>query len=278
MSFLSNEDGGVFLNSPVQSTVKCDVDYGLVSIIMPNYNGEKYLNETIESVLSQTYPNWELLFVDDCSTDSSLEIVESYNDIRIKVFQNEVNSGAAVSRNWALREATGKWIAFLDSDDVWYPNKLERQLAFMVDNGYCFSYTAYERMDEDSNSLNMRITGPKKINKRKMFRYDYIGCLTVMYDAEKIGVVQVEPSLKCRNDYAIWLKVCRLADCYYLDEVMARYRIREKSLSRIGLKRLIKNQYRLYRYGEKMGVLRSGYHVGLNIFFGFWKKVIFTKR
>ncbi len=122
------------MNSPVQSTVKCDVDYGLVSIIMPNYNGEKYLKETIESVLLQTYANWELLFVDDCSTDNSLKIVKSYGDPRIKVFQNDTNSGAAVSRNLALRKAMGKWIAFLDSDDVWFSEKLEKQLAFMVDN------------------------------------------------------------------------------------------------------------------------------------------------
>ena len=266
------------MKTPLQSAVeKKKLDYGMVSIVMPNYNGEKYVRETIESVLSQTYSNWELLFVDDCSTDDSLEIVRSYGDPRIRTFQNETNSGAATSRNRALREATGRWIAFLDSDDVWLPEKLEKQLAFMVNHGYAFSYTPYERMDEDSNSLNVCITGPKKINKRKMFQYDYIGCLTVMYDAEKIGVVQVEPSLKSRNDYALWLKVCRFADCYYLDEVMARYRIRKNSLSHSGLSKLIRSQYRLYRYGEKMGVVRSLYHTGVNMFFGFWKKIFFVK-
>ena len=111
-------------------------DYGLVSIIMPNYNGAKFLTETIESVLAQTYTNWELLFVDDCSTDNSLELIQDYKDDRIKVLRNEKNSGAAVSRNYALREATGKWIAFLDSDDLWVKDKLQKQLTFMVENKY----------------------------------------------------------------------------------------------------------------------------------------------
>ena len=104
----------------------------LVSIIMPNYNCEKYVSKTIRSVLAQTYTNWELLFVDDCSTDKSIEIVESFQDSRIKILKNEKNSGAAVSRNYALREAKGKWVAFLDSDDLWAPKKLEQQIKYMI--------------------------------------------------------------------------------------------------------------------------------------------------
>ena len=113
-------------------------DFGLVSIVMPNYNSEKYIEATINSVLNQTYQNWELILVDDCSTDNSLEIVRSFDDDRIRILQNEVNSGAAVSRNYALREAQGKWVAFLDSDDLWEPTKLEEQLEFMVENNYAF--------------------------------------------------------------------------------------------------------------------------------------------
>lgn len=253
-------------------------DYGLVSIVMPNYNGEKFLRETIESVLSQTYTNWELLFVDDCSTDNSLELIKSFRDERIRVYQNETNSGAAVSRNTALREAKGKWIAFLDSDDLWVPEKLEEQLKFMVDNGYDFTYTEYSQIDEQSNSLNIEVTGPRKINKHKMFQYNYIGCLTVMYNREKVGLIQVEPSLKSRNDYAIWLKVCRHCTCYLFNKNLARYRIRKSSLSHSGLKKSLRNQYRLFKYGEKMCLISVLWHTFVNMFFGVLKKIFYVRK
>lgn len=253
-------------------------DYGLVSIIMPNYNGEKFLRETIDSVLAQTYQNWEILLVDDCSTDSSLEIAQSFGDGRIRIFQNEQNGGAAVSRNYALREAKGKWIAFLDSDDLWRPEKLERQLKFMAENNYHFSYTEYSHMDEQSQPLGVRVTGPRKISKFKMFCYDYMGCLTVMYDAETVGLIQVEPSLKSRNDYAMWLKVCKRCKCYLLREDLAEYRIRRNSLSHSGLKKSIRNQYRLFRVGEGMCAVRALFHTAVNMFFGVLKKLIYVRK
>lgn len=250
----------------------------LVSIIMPNYNGAKFLKETIDSVVNQTYKNWELLFVDDCSTDNSVDLVAQYKDPRIRIFKNKTNSGAATSRNIALREAAGKWIAFLDSDDLWEENKLKKQIQFMHDHDYHFSYTSYVHINEESEPLNVKVTGPKKIMKRKMFCYNYVGCLTVMYDAELVGLIQVEPTLKSRNDYAIWLKACKLCDCYYLDDTLSKYRVRNNSLTHSGLKPLIKNQYRLYRLGEKMGVIRSVYHVVVNMFFGTLKKIVYVKR
>lgn len=253
-------------------------DYGLVSIIMPNYNGAKFLTETIESVLAQTYTNWELLFVDDCSTDNSLELIQDYKDDRIKVLRNEKNSGAAVSRNYALREATGKWIAFLDSDDLWVKDKLQKQLTFMVERKYDFTYTSYEHINENSDPLNVYVAGPKKIGKCKMFMYDYVGCLTVIFNAEKVGVIQVNPGLKARNDYAIWLKICRICNCYYLNEILAQYRIRKNSISHSGLKKLIVSQYKLFRIGEEMNPIRSAFHTGINIFFGVLKKMFYVKK
>ena len=125
----------------------------LVSIIMPSYNTAPYISETIQSVLNQTYQNWELIVVDDCSTDNTDQVVAYIKDERIKYFKNEKNSGAAISRNRALRESKGRWIAFLDSDDLWMPEKLEKQIAFMESNGYFFSYTNYEEMDMDGNRL-----------------------------------------------------------------------------------------------------------------------------
>ena len=138
----------------------------LVSIIMPSYNTGALIAESIRSVLAQTYGNWELLIVDDCSGDDTCEAVKPFlSDARIRFFRNENNSGAAVSRNRALREAKGRWIAFLDSDDLWTPEKLEKQLGFMERGGYHFSYTAYAEMDEQGKRNGKIVRGPKKITK-----------------------------------------------------------------------------------------------------------------
>lgn len=164
----------------------------LVSIIMPSYNTEKYIAKSIKSVLTQTYQNWELLIVDDCSTDNTDKVVEPYlADSRIRFFRNEQNSGAAVSRNRALREAKGRWIAFLDSDDLWKPEKLHRQINFMQENAYHFSYTNYSEIDEIGNETGITVTGPRKITRRCFYNYCWPGCLTVMYDKDVVGLIQI---------------------------------------------------------------------------------------
>ena len=143
----------------------------LVSIITPSYQTAAYIAETIESVLAQTYTNWEMIIVDDCSTDMTDEVVSPYlNDSRIRYLKNEKNSGAAVSRNRALQEAKGRWIAFLDSDDLWSPEKLEKQIAFMEENHCAFSYTKYEEIDEQSKPLCVYVSGPEKISKFGMYQ------------------------------------------------------------------------------------------------------------
>lgn len=195
----------------------------LVSIIMPSYNTAQYITETIQSVIDQTYHNWELIIVDDCSTDNTDIVVGKIKDPRIRYIKNEKNSGAAVSRNRALREANGRWVAFLDSDDLWKPEKLEKQICFMMKNRYYFSYTNYEEIDADGNKTNVIVTGPKVISKTGMFNYCWPGCLTVMYDRKKIGLIQIT-DIKKNNDYAMWLKVCKKTRCYLLDEVLAEYR------------------------------------------------------
>lgn len=144
---------------------------GLVSIIMPSYNTANFIGETIKSVLEQTYKNWELLIVDDCSTDNTDEVVARYNDERITYMKNLKNSGAAVSRNKALNVARGKWIAFLDSDDLWYQTKLEEQIKYMEKNDYAFSYTSYREIDENGVENGVEVTGPKRITKIGMYRY-----------------------------------------------------------------------------------------------------------
>lgn len=249
----------------------------LVSIIMPSYNTGSFISETIESVLAQTYSNWELIIVDDCSRDDTDDVVSRYlSDDRIRYMKNEVNSGAAVSRNRALRKAKGKWIAFLDSDDLWEPQKLEKQIAFMENHEYHFSYTNYIEIDEDSTINGKCVTGPKRITKQGMYNYCWMGCLTVMYDAEAVGLIQIE-DIKKNNDYAMWLKICRKANCYLLDEALARYRKRSGSISNHGYMKLIKWHYKLYREAEKKNPFFSSVLTVRNLFFGVLKKVLYVK-
>lgn len=250
----------------------------LVSVIMPSYNTAPYIKETIQSVLDQTYTNWELIIVDDCSTDNTEEVLATINDSRIRYFKNEKNSGAVVSRNKALREAKGQWIAFLDSDDLWMPEKLEKQINFMKKNGYSFSYTNYEEIDVDGNRTGIKITGPKRITKTGMFNYCWPGCLTVMFDANKVGLIQIE-DIKKNNDYAMWLKVCQKADCYLLDEYLAQYRKgRAGSVSTHSIKTMIGWHYKLYYEAENMGITRSLFNTGRNLLFGFYKKKRYVEK
>ena len=251
---------------------------GLVSIIMPSYNTASFIEETIQSVLNQTYTNWELIIVDDCSTDNTNEVVDTIKDCRIHYLKNEKNSGAAISRNKALREAKGQWIAYLDSDDLWMPEKLEKQIKFMEENGYVFSYTNYEEIDVDGYKTGVKVTGPKKITKTGMFNYCWPGCLTVMYDANKIGLIQIE-DIKKNNDYAMWLKVCRKADCYLLDEILGQYiKGRVGSVSTHSIRTMIGWHYKLYREAEDMGILSSLFNTGRNLVFGFYKKKRYVRR
>lgn len=250
----------------------------LVSIIMPSYNTGRYISETIESVLAQTYINWELVIVDDCSTDDTDDVVKQFlEDNRIRYIKNEKNSGAAVSRNRALREARGKWIAFLDSDDLWEPEKLEKQISFMVRNQYHFSYTSYCEIDDQSRPNGNVITGPRKISKRGMYCYCWPGCLTVMYDAEYVGLIQIA-DIKKNNDYAMWLKVCHKADCYLLNEVLAKYRRgRAGSISTHGYSALIKWHYRLFRKADEKSAVAAVVLTGGNLAFGVLKKLRYKR-
>lgn len=252
----------------------------LVSIIMPSYNCELYVEDTIRSVQMQTYQDWEIIFNDDCSTDNTIKIVSVMRDEdpRIHLYQNDYNSGAAVSRNNALREAKGRWIAFLDSDDLWEPTKLEKQVSFMKEHGYTFSYTCYQEIDSEGALTGVTISGPKHVTKAGMFAFCWPGCLTVMYDKERIGLIQIE-DIKKNNDYAMWLKVCHKADCYLLPEVLAKYRRgRSGSVSSHGITTMIKWHYKLWREAEKRSVIASLWLTGVNLVCGFYKKKKYVKR
>ena len=249
---------------------------GLVSIVMPSYNSEKYIKDSIESVLNQTYPFWELLIVDDCSTDKTVDIIKSFKDERIKLFQNEVNSGAALSRNWALREAKGRWIAFLDSDDLWLPTKLEEQLQFMIDNNYHFTFTDY-RICADGKWENFIHTAPNKIDFNKVKKYCYFSTITVVYDAEKVGLIQIG-DIKKNNDYAMWLKILENVDAYRYPKCLSNYIKHENSISSGHKTKLIKWHYKLFREECHYGTFKSIMFTFRNLWFGFWKKIVYKRK
>lgn len=253
---------------------------GLVSIVMPAWNMEKYIFESIQSVINQTYENWELIIVDDCSTDNTEMVVKPFLvDKRIKYFKNEKNSGAALTRNRAIREAQGEWIAFLDSDDLWSPEKLEHQINFMKKNGYSLSYTEYEKIDEDSNPLNILVTGPNKIKKKQIYDYDYIGQLTMMYSSKEFGVIQIKDLYK-NEDYALRLKIYeKNGTCaYLLNENLSKYRIRKVSLSHDKFLKKVKSHYDVFRICDEQSALPSLWFTVLNMFYGTLKKIKYEKQ
>lgn len=251
----------------------------LVSIIMPSYNTGDYIADSIKSVIGQSYCNWELLIVDDCSTDNTDAAVKTFLlDPRIRYIKNDRNYGAAYSRNKAIREAKGKWIAFLDSDDLWLPDKLQKQISFMNNNGYSFTYTDYSEIDQNGNETGVFVSGPKKINRKGFFNYCWPGCLTVMYDTETVGLVQIA-EIKKNNDYAMWLTISEKADCYLLDEDLARYRRgRSGSVSSHGVFTMIGWHYKLFRYAEQQSVLYASISTCRNLVFGLYKKIRYTKN
>lgn len=252
---------------------------GLVSIITPTWNCGRFIAETIESVKAQTYADWEMLIVDDCSTDNTREVVAEFQkkDPRIKYHCLDKNSGAAVARNTALRMAKGRWIAFLDSDDLWTPEKLEKQLRFMKDNGYAFSYHEYTEIDEDSKELGVYVSGKKHVGKFDMFACCWPGCLSVMYDADKIGLIQIE-NIKKNNDFAMWLKAISKSDCYLLEANLAKYRRRKGSITPPDIKTKIGWQYKLYQDAEHLNSFDSFIWLCINLVATAYKKAFYIKR
>ena len=207
-------------------------DLGLVSIITPSYNCAKFICDTIESILAQTYQNWELLITDDCSTDNSRDVISEYckKDSRIRLLCLSENSGAGTARNNSIKEAKGRFIAFCDSDDRWYPEKLEKQLTFMEETGTGLSYTSYDTTDETGNIIGYVNCLPK-LTYPKILRDNGIGCLTAIYNAEKIGKHYM-PSIRKRQDWCLWMSIIRkTGECKGLQEPLAIYRIRSGSIS-----------------------------------------------
>lgn len=240
----------------------------LVSIIVPVYNVENFIEETMDCVLAQTYCNWELLLVEDCSSDSTVTLIQQYmdktGDSRIRLIRQPSNMGAARARNRGLREAKGRYIAYLDADDLWEPEKLEKELAFMKEKGAAFAFTGYEFADETGKGMGKVVHVPEELTYKQALSNTTIFTTTVMFDLEKLPREQLEMPVMKSEDTALWFRVLRSGvTAYGLDENLVKYRRAGKSLSSNKLE-AIRRIWNLYRRAEGMNVISSAWH------FCFW--------
>ena len=220
----------------------------LVSILIPTYNSEKFIADSIQSVQNQSYKNWEMILVDDCSTDNTRGIVleMAQSDKRIQFLRLEKNSGTGVARNTALAKASGRYIAFLDADDLWKPEKLKKQIDFLTAKNLPFTFSFYDCIDEEGNKLNKRVEAPQKLSYRQLFFCNYVGNLTGIYDVDYFGKVEIS-SIRKRQDWMLWLSILKkIKTAQAVPESLAFYRIRENSISTSKLD-LIKYNFAVYR-------------------------------
>jgi teichuronic acid biosynthesis glycosyltransferase TuaG len=230
----------------------------LVSILTPTYNTEKFIRSTIESAKNQTYTNWEMILVDDASTDNTVAIIEEFikKDSRIKLFKLPENRGNGFARNAALEKATGKYIAYLDADDVWFPEKLEKQIQFLKANNLHFTFSFYDSIDEEGNDLNRRVESPNPLTYKQLFFCNYVGNLTAIYDVDYFGKIILETSQK-RQDWRIWLTILKqIKIAKPIPESLAFYRIRKDSVSSSKFK-LIKHNFGVYREFHRSNLVFS---------------------
>lgn len=231
----------------------------LVSIITPVYNNSEFIKQTIESVQKQTYKNWEMIIVDDCSTDRTPELIKkiSQKDDRIKYIKLENNSGAAIARNKALSESRGRFIAYLDADDLWKKNKIQNQIDFMLAHDYAFVCSNYEKIDVN-NKILKQVKIPKEINYKLFLRNTIIQTVGVMIDSRKTGrELLIMPNVRRRQDAATWCQLLKSGfNCYGVPEFLSYYRVVPKSLSSNKIK-AIKGTWFLYRKIEKLSLLNA---------------------
>ena len=246
---------------------------GLVSIITPLYNGEKYVAQTIESVLAQTYPHWEMIVVNDGSRDRSEQIVREYTerDPRIKLF-SQPNGGSASARNNGIRRAEGQYIALLDADDLWEPFFLESQLALMRDKGALLVYGSHKRIDEAGRECLRPFIVPEQVTYRDLLRTCSISCLTALYDTSRYGKMYLNEALhSLRDDHLFWLDILKKVGVAYGNQrVIASYRILGTSVSR-NKRKVIIPQFNIYYKYERLGLVRSLYYLGCWAVNGFLK-------
>lgn len=245
-----------------------------VSIITPLYNSERFITETIQSVIAQTYTDWEMLIVDDCSTDNSKSIVEEFvkQDERIKYFFTNNPSGSpTVPRNIGIDKASGRFIAFLDSDDLWHCDKLYLQIPLFDDEKVGIVFSNYEKINEDGDTNERFVTAPPLVTYKQLMKGNVIACLTAVYDSKKNGKVYF--TNQGHEDYAFWLSILKRG---YVaknsGDILAKYRVRKSSVSSNKFK-VIKWYYKIYRQNEKLSVIVSIYYVFIALFKSFFKYI-----
>jgi teichuronic acid biosynthesis glycosyltransferase TuaG len=245
----------------------------LVSIITPAHNASAWISETIESVIQQTYWDWEMIIADDCSTDSTREVIQAFIDrgYNIKLLPLKDPHGAARTRNAALHSARGRFIAFLDADDLWLPEKLETQVNFMQTNGYAFTYTAYEAFYDKIPDKRKTINVPPSITHRRYLRNTIIGCLTVMIDRSLTGHVEM-PDIRSSHDMALWLQLLKHQPAYGIQKVLARYRILPDSNTSRKWKAAT-DVWTVYRRIEKLGFCSAIFNFAGYLFNAVWKRI-----
>jgi len=246
----------------------------MISIITPMYNSEKFILDMIKSVQVQTYQNWEMIVVDDCSQDGGPNIVKkiSKTDDRIKLISQKKNSGPSHVRNIAIGLAKGRYLAFLDSDDLWHEEKLNKKLKFMKKNHYAFTYTGFEKINEAGEVIGTGFPYKKEVCYYDLLKSNHIGCLTAMLDLQLIGEKLYMPNIKGgREDHGFWLDILkRIEKAYCLKEVLGQYRIRAKSMT-INKTANVKYQWELYRKIEKLNMMKSLYYMTFYAFYGMRK-------
>ena len=249
----------------------------LVSIIVPVYNASKFLNDTINTVLNQTYENWELIFVDDCSVDNSIDIISESmkNDKRIKLIKNNINKGPALSRNIGVEKAIGSFLCFLDADDLWDKDKLEKQINFMKKKECAFSYHSYEYANEFGIAKGKKVFAKKKMTYNKALKNTIISTITVMFDLTKIDKALIEmPNLIYVEDTATWWKILRNGYIAYgIPEIFSYYR-RIKNSNSSNKLRTQKSLWNLYRKEEKLGFIRSFYYLSIKNFNALRRRIL----
>ncbi len=233
-----------------------------VSIVTPSHNSEIFISETIESVLSQTYQNWEMLITDDCSSDNTLETISNYakQDPRIKLFRLKKNSGSGVARNNSINAAAGQVIAFLDADDLWDSDFLRKSIDYMEQHQAPIVFSSYRRVSEDLGTDLGTFIVPQITNYHEMLKSCSISCLTGMYHIDRCHGKAYMPEIRKRQDYCLWLTLLKRVDSAYgLKDVLATYRIRSGSVSRNKFK-TAQFQWHVYRSIEKLSLLKSLYY------------------
>jgi glycosyltransferase involved in cell wall biosynthesis len=274
----------------------------LVSVIMLSKDKGQYVEESVRSVIAQTYQNWELIFMDDSSKDDTIsqmmDLMEEDRKRmlslskrhgpstssgaalpvnRIHVSQNVESKGSAASMNSALRDARGKWIAFLNVGDLWEPTKLEKQVAFVEQNGYAFTYTKYKYIDKDSKIRGDMMGGLEVVSHKDLTKCCWMGYLTVMYDADKLGRFQVR-NIEKHNDYALWMDVSEKADCYLFPECLASLRVNHRLLSPLPMFDKLRWRYEVFHTVEDLNPFISVWLTIRNMIGGFVKKMKYVER